>query len=568
MITKESQCKGNNTKPDCSECPDAFNIPDCDKIINCQTADPVVYHKAAFQVNTAQPRNPDPCVIVMAQSPECIQAVVKKVTLIRTTTQFKTLKIAIRGGRHSYIGASTVSKGVVIDISRIKYIVQHYDKGLMTVGAGITLGELYYQLWNTAPNRLLFPGGTCPTVGLSGLTLGGGQGVVGRKHGLATDQIVGARMVNSQGDIMIINETNNRNLSWALQGGGNGNFGVVYEFTLKHYPIPHLVSTDYLIYFHHSKDWFEMFKIWQDFILDRSFEDNHNVWSQLTVTPKFLSIGFHVSGAEGNSDVIKRIEALAEVPGTTPEGYHPHSPYIKCSYVPANYSGSIAFWGGCTKDNRCGTTEDLLGCLQWPTNCGGQPFRMNSAYQSGRLPDEGIRTVIGFIQNVKIQTGCQKASIEMDTMGGKINEVHPTATAFPHRTNTLTYQFLSYFTPPCDKIRMKQWLDEFHKSMSKYTTPGAYRNYANLNLSEYNERYFRHNLPRLIQIKLQHDPENIFSYSQSIKPFAKILPPVKSPLVFWHDRGNSTFAFISILVTIIIVVYVLRRLCIRHPHQE
>ena len=65
-------------------------------------------------------------------------------TALRREMEFKTLHIAIRGGRHSYIGASTVSKGVVVDTSRFDYVQQHNDKGLMTVGAGITLSNLYY----------------------------------------------------------------------------------------------------------------------------------------------------------------------------------------------------------------------------------------------------------------------------------------------------------------------------------------------------------------------------------------------------------------------------------------
>ncbi len=121
----------------------------------------------------------------------------------------------------------------------------------MTVGAGITLGKLYYELWNSFPNRLLYPGGTCPTVGLSGLTLGGGQGIVGRKYGLSIDQVVEFKMVNSTGKILTINSTSHEDLFWALRGGGNGNFGIVYEFTLERYRIPNK-NKDYLIYLTHN----------------------------------------------------------------------------------------------------------------------------------------------------------------------------------------------------------------------------------------------------------------------------------------------------------------------------
>ena len=495
-ITDQSQCPPVYTKPNCSGCPNTFELQKCDRVINCWTATPDEYSKAAFQFNTAQPKNPDPCIVVMAQTSECIQEVVKKVTALRREMEFKTLHIAIRGGRHSYIGASTVSKGVVVDISRFDYVQQHNDKGLMTVGAGITLSNLYYQLWSTLPNRLLFPGGTCPTVSLSGLTLGGGQGVVGRKFGLSTDQVIEVQMVNSTGNVMIINETSYEDLYWALRGGGNGNFGIVYQFTLKRYEIPP-VNTDYLIYFYNSSDWHTIISEWQELITDSSFENSHNIWTQLTVTPKQLHIAFHVSGDEWK----QRIEALAKTPDTSPSGYYENTPYIRCSYTPENYSGSIAFWAGCTTDNQCGSTADLEKCLQLPSDCGGEPFRMNSGYQSGQLSDDGIHTIIDYMLHVENITGCQNASIQLDTLGGKINEVQANSTAFPHRNVTVTYQFLSYFVSPCNEAAMIAWQDAFHKSMMKYMTPGAYRNYANLNLTFYNERYFRENLPMLVDIK-------------------------------------------------------------------
>ena len=518
----QSQCPENGTKPDCSGCPPAekFNAPACDNIVQCQTADPVVYHRAAFQFNTAQPENPDPCIIVMARTVECLQDVVKDVTSLRNRmAEFQNLQIAIRGGRHSYIGASTVSKGVVVDVSGFNYTNQHNDDETMTVGAGITLGNLYYELWNSTPNRLLYPGGTCPTVGLSGLTLGGGQGIVGRKYGLSTDQAVEFKMVNSTGQIMIINNSPNghKDIYWALRGGGNGNFGIVYEFTLKRYKIPDS-NKDHLIYFHNSSDWHAIISKWQSFITSSTFRNDPSIWSQLTVTPKFLLVAFHIADNTLKQASVKKIEEFANVPQTSPSGYYPENSSIECFYTPENYSGSIAFWAGCTKDNQCGNTQDLLECIKQPTDCGGEPFRMNSAYQNDTLTPEGAQTIIDYILQIKDKTGCLNASVQLDTLGGKINDVLPDSTAFPHRNNIVTYQFLSYFPEQCNKTAMIEWQDAFHGSMLNCSgmTEGAYRNYANLNLTYFNERYFRQNLYRLVDIKKRYDPHNLFNYSQSI----------------------------------------------------
>ena len=564
-LTDQSQCEVVYDKPNCTGCPKTFEIRACDNIVNCWTADPDVYSKAAFQFNTAQPENPNPCVIVMAKTPECIQDVVKKVRKIRTEgKEYSDLRIAIRGGRHSYIGASTVSKGVVVDVSRFDDVSQHNETELMTVGAGIILSKLYYHLWSSEPNRLLYPGGTCPTVGLSGLTLGGGQGVIGRKYGLSADQVVELKMVNSTGDVMTINNMSHEDLFWALRGGGNGNFGIVYEFTLRRYVIPKL-NKDYLIYFHNPSDWHTIITKWQEFITSATFKEDYNVWSQLTVTPSFLLIAFHIADNELKPKTVEGIEALAHVPGTTSSGYHPNTPYIECFYTPNNYSGSIAFWAGCTKENQCGTTQNLIDCLELPTVCDGKPFRMNSGYQNKPLNDEGIKTIIDHILKIEELTGCLDASVQLDTLGGKINEVSPNSTAFPHRRNIITYQFLSYFFKGCNKTAMIKWQDDFHQSMLNCSgmTQGAYRNYANLNLTSHNKRYFLENLENLTEIKNTYDPDNIFSYSQSIPTeFQKI---ERRLFQIFGDYWPLYFVVGCVVTIVIFLIYHSRS---RHPHQD
>ena len=457
----------------------------------------------------------------MASKVTCIEAVVKKVIRKRTEKGFESLKIAIRGGRHSYIGASTVSKGVVVDVSGFNYTTQTSNKSLIRVGAGITLGNLYDKLWQS---RMLYPGGSCPTVGLSGLTLGGGQGVVGRKYGLSADQVVEIRMVNSNGTDMIIDSERYPDLFWALRGGGNGNFGIVYEFTLWQYPIPE-VNVDNLAYYYNPSEWHTVIRNWLDCITSDKFKNNDNVWSKLTVTPNEVFIGTHFAGTKQEYD--NSVECLVEIPlGTTPAGYFPNTPAIHCTYTPDNYSGSIAFWADCVPTNqKCGTVENFKECDKQPTVCGGQPFSMNSAYQTDKLSDAGIQTIIDYMRNVENATHCTGASIMLDSLGGKINKVSSNSTAFPHRGSIVTYQFLSYFLKPCNQTAMEEWLYDFHRDMTKYTGPAAYRNYANLKLEDFNERYFLHNLKGLMSIKTKYDPDNIFNYSQSIEPAEQVTTP-------------------------------------------
>ena len=99
----------NYTKPSCTGCP-LIQLDDCStsQIVNCETATDIEYAEAAFQFNTAQPLQPNPCTIVMAETAECIQAAVRRVRKLRNTSEHSNLQLSVRGGRHSYIGASTV----------------------------------------------------------------------------------------------------------------------------------------------------------------------------------------------------------------------------------------------------------------------------------------------------------------------------------------------------------------------------------------------------------------------------------------------------------------------------
>ena len=550
-IADNSQCSAvyqNFTKPDCADCP-LIQLDECDQIVNCETATDVEYAEAAFQFNTAQPQQPDPCTIVMADSVTCIQAAVRRIRELRGSSN-SNLQISIRSGRHSYIGASTVSKGVIVDVSQIKTFEPDPTAATVVMGVGNTLIEVYSNLWNlTALPRSLFPGGTCPTVALAGLMLGGGQGIVGRRYGLAADNILQYQMVNATGDVMMINNNTNSDLFWALRGGGNGNFGIVYQVILERFDIPEQ-NTDVIVYYYNSTEWLTVFQAWQNYILSEGFIGNENIWTQLTITPTKLQVATHTIGT--SAEIAALLEAfdnaITNVPNTNPSGYQPNTVRTVCNYTPQNYSGAIAFWAGCTVNNTCGTQQDFERCRQLPTQCCGHPFNMNSGYQGpGSLSTLGMQTLIENILNVESVTGCRNASVQMDSLGGRINTVPSSATAFPHRNNIFGYQYLTYFVEPCNQEAMIQWLDLLYANMTQHMGNGSYRNYANINITMPNERYFLGNLERLMEVKSMYDPENFFNYSQSIPPSIATIAPPDNSSVQPFSWQYASYAFASII---------------------
>jgi FAD/FMN-containing dehydrogenase len=154
---------------------------------------------------------------------------------LQFTRQHKIAPIP-RSGGHSYGGYSTGS-GLVIDVSAMNRTSFDATNGTALVGAGISLIDLYAAC---AAAGALIPGGSCPTVGIAGLTLGGGVGVLGRKYGLTCDNVREVEIVTADGQLLRCNEQSHADLYWACRGGGGRNFGVVTTFAFATHPIAEL----------------------------------------------------------------------------------------------------------------------------------------------------------------------------------------------------------------------------------------------------------------------------------------------------------------------------------------
>ena len=141
------------------------------------------------------------------------------------------LAFAARCGGHSY-GGYSLSDGIVIDVSAMAMV--RIGAGTATIGAGARVIDVAAGL---ATVGAVIPVGTCATVGISGLTLGGGQGVVGRRFGLTCDSLQAATVVLADGRIVTCDASKDADLFWALRGAGGGNLGVVTSFTFASHPL-------------------------------------------------------------------------------------------------------------------------------------------------------------------------------------------------------------------------------------------------------------------------------------------------------------------------------------------
>jgi FAD/FMN-containing dehydrogenase len=151
-------------------------------------------------------------------------------------TASRGIRVRARSGGHSYAGYSTLSDGVVLDLRRLNSISVDKRNATATVGAGSQLIDISSAL---AGKGVTLPAGSCPSVGVAGVTLGGGFGLASRHLGLTLDSLLGVRI---DGELRTVNEHNDPDLMWALKGGGGGNFGVVTDFVFRVHPLPRVAS--------------------------------------------------------------------------------------------------------------------------------------------------------------------------------------------------------------------------------------------------------------------------------------------------------------------------------------
>lgn len=149
------------------------------------------------------------------------------------------LPLSVKSGGHSYAGYGLCDAGIALDLS-VLHSVDILDQHRIRVGGGAKVGQIDQA---TAPLGRAAVLGQCPSVGIGGLTTGGGLGYLMSKHGIAADNLVEATVVTADSEVLRCSTTENADLFWALRGGG-GNFGVVTDFTFQTHPVTDVLGGD------------------------------------------------------------------------------------------------------------------------------------------------------------------------------------------------------------------------------------------------------------------------------------------------------------------------------------
>jgi FAD/FMN-containing dehydrogenase len=398
--------------------------------------------------------------------------------------------VRVRSGGHSLEGWSNVDDGIVIDVSELKSVSIDTASDTATVGAGLNqleavtaLGEAGYAV----------PTGTEGTVGLVGATLGGGFGLLTRRFGMASDNLVAVEIVVPSGadgaKTIIADEQHNTDLLWALRGAGNGNFGIVTSLTYTIHPMTQAI---YLTArWNGLVDLPRVFDSWQ-----RSAPHaDHRLTSQLEI----------------GCNEIKLVAALAS--GSQVEASQMSAPMLSVGNPEVSIRDGN--WADIYRDFQIATPDE-------PAN-----WKFTSQFISEPYPAEAIEIVCSFLSNAPVP-GCNYFT---NAFGGAVQGSEPPGgSAFVHRNALFYAEPGAGWGPrrgdlPSEMIGQANrqtpvvlaWIAEFSNALAPYVN-GAYVNVPTAGIEDWETAYWGSNAERLRTIKNEYDPDNVFSFEQGITP--------------------------------------------------
>lgn len=368
------------------------------------------------------------------------------------------IPVAARSGGHSYAGYSTPDNGLVVDLAGLSYVRVDGQKAI--IGGGARMYDIYEALG--AAGRAL-PAGTCRSVGIGGLALGGGISVISRKYGLTCDHLIEARIVTPDGILRTASEESEPDLFWALKGGGGGNFGIVTEFTFSTDPAPDLVvfGLD-----HPAGTAADVTDAWQEWMADAPDE----LWSSLRVDSGPKSVPSVKGTYAGTAKDLRRL--LDRMPPAARE-------VEEMTYLQAmrHYAGP----------------EDS-----------GEPYVASSRMLHAHVPGSKL---------ADLMDGQPPAMIQFDSFGGAIERVAPDATAFPHRDATASAQIFVNLGDLTED-RARALLAGVRDGLGAGTT--GYVNYIDPEMPDWPTAYYGRNLARLREVANRYDPDRVLAFPQGL----------------------------------------------------
>ena len=375
-----------------------------------------------------------------------------------------------RGGGHCFAGRSS-TEGLVLDLGRLNAITVG-PGGRATIGAGARLAQVYDALHK---RRLTVPGGCGPTVGIAGLTLGGGLGLLGRIHGLTCDALAGAQVILADGRLVGCDADHEPELFWALRGAGGGQFGVVTSLVFATLPEPRATRFDLC--------WPDaaaaaVIAAWQDWAPDAP----DDVTANLTVIaepgrpPSVVVFGAALRGTEATAALL---DELVGAGGSCP----------------------------CTRLRDGMAFRELKRSFAGPgaSDEGAQVTASRSEFFARPLPPAAISALLDEFTSASRRG---RRELNFTAMGGAYNRVTADATAFVHRGERFLLEHAADNDP--------RWIDRSWAIAHAHGSGRVYPNFPDPQLDGWAAAYHGGNLARLVAAKHAYDPGRLFRFPQAI----------------------------------------------------
>ena len=393
------------------------------------------------------------------------------------------LDLAVRGGSHSVPGFGTADDAVVIDLSRMQAV--DVDAGTSTARAqgGATWGAFNDA---THAHGLATTGGIISTTGIGGLTLGGGIGYLSRGFGLSCDNLLSAEVVTADGRILSVSDQANEDLFWAIRGGG-GNFGVVTSLEYQLHPVREIYGGPML---YELDDAATVLRFFRDFIQDAPEEFGGFPAWQIAPPLPFI-----------------------------PEDRHgePFLVFVAC------WAGPIEEGEAALKPFRevAPVVAEGVGVMPYPA--------LNSAFDAlvppglqhywkanfvKELTDEAIAAHLEHGPKVPVVN----STVHIYPINGACHRVGPEDTAFAYRDATFATVIAGMWPDPARNESNIAWVRDFYDATAPHSEEGGYVNFMADDDQDRVRVNYRQNYDRLVDVKRQYDPDNLFHLNQNITP--------------------------------------------------
>ena len=383
-----------------------------------------------------------------------------------------------RSGGHSYMGYST-NDGLVISMREMNSVRHQAGSNAIVTGGGAQNRDVAKAL--KAAN-VMIPGGQCPTVGVAGLTLGGGLGFSMRSLGVTSDSLTASQVVLANGDIVTASAAENPDLFWALRGGTGGNFGINTEFTYTANAARD--CTHFAVEFPGERS-ADMLDAW---------------FTTLKDAPRELGlIWYHLPGATPADKPIcgtfgQMYGSVSDTRDVLAQVMRAGGPPVTDEVMDGSYWDAVTYLGQSNKKPHA--------------------FLDRSRFLDDRLGGDAIATLTARLDRQPHHQG----DTSIFAWGGAISDTALDATAFVHRSAVALIKYSAVWESgdATTQDASTRWVNETFEAMQTYCSKSSFQNFPDGELDDWAQAYFGQNLGRLTEVKRKYDPDRVFTFPQAI----------------------------------------------------